>query len=59
MQVIATSRAHAGRIVAAALEYTLEVKVTDQSGTDPYYVVEFDANVVMNATERAEVAATV
>ena len=49
----ATSREQVGRLVAAILEFTGEVKVTNVSGTDTMFLVEADLSVVANDDEIA------
>jgi hypothetical protein len=55
MQVNANSREQAARIAAAALEFTGDVRIQNQSGYEACYVVEFDERVVMNEEELASV----
>jgi hypothetical protein len=49
--VLASSRQHAGAILARALEFVSEVKVRNVSGTEDCFEVSFDAAVVMNEAE--------
>lgn len=55
MKVLATSRLEATEIAFRALEFVSDVRITDCSGTEYGYWVEFDPRVVTNADELADV----